>query len=144
MTFLAGLSTFSTLITLPSLLAGNPAQQLFGTVSTPPGVDRFDQASGGSIGLLFFVSVLIQTATIAAGVWVFVNIVLAGYDYIVGAGDSSAQQRARDRITMSVIGLVIIVSAHTIIAIGSAIIFGNPGFVLQPVLPTPTSTPTPI
>lgn len=111
---------------------------LFGEIKKPPGVAGFD--SGGGIGILAFVSAIINLLTIVAGIWVLFNFVLAGYQYITSSGDTSAHGKVRDRITMSVLGLIIIASAYTIMAVIGLLFFGNAAFFLNPTLSGPAGT----
>lgn len=116
---------------LPNLIA---QADIFGRLSPPPGVAEYNRAAGGAdaIGILVFFSAIIRVATIAAGVWILFNLILAGYDYVTSSGDTGAHKRVVDRVTMSVIGLVIIVLAYTITAVISALLFGDAGFILNP------------
>lgn len=114
----------------------------FGQVSPPPGVADFNAQVGGGpndIGLFLFFNSLITIFTVVAGLWVLLNLLLAGYQYITGSGDSSTHQKVRDRITMSVIGLVIMVSAYTIVGIIGLLFFGDAAFFLNPTITGPTS-----
>ncbi len=115
---------------------------IFGEVTKPDGVAAFDAAAGGgdSIGLLLFISNMIKLATVIAGIWVLFNLIVAGYEYITGAGDSGKHKKVRDYFTMSVIGLVIIASAYTIIALLGLLIFGDAGYILDPTLQGPESS----
>ncbi len=124
------------------LAQANDITNTFGTVSPPPGVDVYNTTAGG-IGLILFVSRVIRTLTIVAGVWVLFNIISAGFDYISSSGDSSVPNKVKDKIQMSVLGLVIIIAAYTIIAIISFVLFGNPGFILSPQLQGPAGLSTP-
>lgn len=120
----------------PKLLA---QADIFGEVTPPAGVGQFDQAAGGgdAIGLLVFISSGIRLFTIVAGLFVMLNFFLAGYEYIT-AGDSKAHQKVRERLTTSIIGLVIIVSAYTVIGLIGLIFFGNAGYIINPVITGPT------
>lgn len=115
---------------------------IFGRLSPPPGVAEYNRAAGGgdAIGIIVFFSNIIRIATIVAGVWILFNFILAGYDYVTSSGDTGAHKRVVDRITMSVIGLVIIVLAYTITAVISALFFGDAGFILNPQICGPGET----
>lgn len=117
---------------------------IFGTVSPPPGVADFNaQVGGGSgeqIGLIIFLSNLIRLATIVAGLWTFYNFISAGYIYITEAGQSNAQTKVKDQITMSVLGLLLIVVSYTIIALISLFFFHDATFILNPKLQGPAVT----
>ena len=124
---------------LGALLAATDFQHIIGTVSPPPGVDKFNSNPGAvnNIGIVVFVSNMIKVATVIAGVWVLFNFIAAGYTYITESGNANAATKVKDQITMSVQGLVIIVAAYTIIAVISFLLFGDAGFILNPTLPTP-------
>ncbi len=112
----------------------------FGTITKPPGVNRF--GSNGEIGILVFLSNLLQLGTVIAGLWVLLNFILAGFEYISSQGDSGAHAKVREKITNSVIGLIIIAVAYTLVAVIGLILFGEAGYFLNPTLVTP-SDPVP-
>lgn len=127
---------FSTLIA-----QANP-EDVFGTIDKPEGVAKYDalaQASGNaqSIGLLVFVSRIVQLLTIIGGIWVFINFILAGYEYITSNGDTGAHNKVKDRITMSIIGLVLISVAYTIMALLGLLLTGEADFFLNPQISGP-------
>lgn len=117
------------------------APEIVGSFKIPEGVEKFDQASGGGIGLLVFISNIIQIFTVVAGLWVLFNFLFAGFLYIT-SDDKGGATKVREKITQSVIGLVIIISAYTVVALLGLILFGNAGYFLQPVIPTPTPATT--
>ena len=111
------------------------AADIFGTIEAPEGVAAYDaQAGTGGLGLMVFFSNVVRLISILAGLWVFVNFLLAGFTYITSAGDSSATKKVYDKIIMSVIGLVIIASSYTIAGIASLLLFGRADFILNPSL----------
>jgi len=121
-------------------LGGAAAQQVplttdvLGTVSPPPGVIDYNLKAGGTttgIGLLLFMSNLIKIATVVAGIYVLFNFIVSGFDYIT-AGDTKANQKVKDRLTMSVIGLVIIVGSYVVIGVFGLILFGRADYFLNP------------
>lgn len=103
---------------------------IFGTVTPPAGAARYGEDAGG---LITFIGAGIQLFTIVAGLYVFANFLLAGYEYIT-AGDNKAHQKVREKLTNSVLGLVIIVGSYTLVALLSLIFFGNPGYILNPTI----------
>lgn len=114
---------------------------VFGTIDKPPGVDRF--GSDGENGILIFISNLLQLATVIAGLWVLLNFILAGFEYISSQGDSGAHAKVREKITNSVIGLVIIAVSYTLVAVIGLILFGDAAYFLNPTLIGAGTTPTP-
>jgi hypothetical protein len=112
---------------------------VFGDIEAPPGVAELNADAEG-IGLLLFISNMIKLASIIAGVWVLFNFISAGFTYITSA-DSSAYSKIGEKLSMSVMGLVLIVASYTIIGIISLIIFGNPTYIINPEIPTAINTP---
>lgn len=127
-------------MTTPKLLAQAPQvptdTSVFGTVQPPAGTQLYNEAAGG-IGLLLFISNMIRLATVVAGIYVLINFVLAGYDYIT-AGDSKAGQKVRERMTSSVLGLVVIVASYVIIGLAGLIFFGRASYFINPDICGPT------
>ena len=119
----------------------------------PPGGIRTLNAAGNpsdpsgynSIGLIFFLSQLLRLATIVAGIWVMFNFIFAGLIYVSSNGDAAAHGKVSEKITYSVIGILIIVVAYTLAAIVSLLFFGDASYILSPTLVTiqDVQTPTP-
>lgn len=61
------------------------------------------------------ISSLIGFLTIVAGLWFLFQFIIAGYQWINSQGDKNNTQAAQDKITNSLIGLIIIVIAWVII-----------------------------
>jgi hypothetical protein len=110
------------------------ALSFFGKIEAPPGVEQYNNGTGaiGGIGLLVFVSNVMKAGTVVAGLWVMVNIILAGFTYITESGESNTLNKAKDQITSSIVGLAIIVAAWTITALISYFFFGDPLYILSP------------
>lgn len=124
----------------PQQNSAQPVEDIFGPIVAPPGVELFNQNAGPSgIGLILFVSNLIQIATVIAGVLVFFNFIIAGYQFIT-AGDGKAMEKVRGRITWSVIGLILIVASYTIAAVIGLLFFGDASFILNPEITGPEQT----
>ncbi len=121
---------------------GGALDNVFGTVSPPPGVGEYnDLVTGGQgekIGLFIFMTRAIQVFTVVAGLLSFFNFILAGYTYVSSDGNAKANEEVKNRLTYSVIGLVVIVSAYTIIALLSLLIFGSATYILNPTITGPT------
>ena len=131
-------------MSLFTLIAQAPAlKDAIGTIDTPPGIEEQMAASGNSSAgvlettgnssaLLFFISNLLKIGTILAGVWVLFNVLLAGYDFISSQGKSDAYSKVKDKLTMSLVGLLLIIGAYTITAVLSLVLFGDAGYILNP------------
>ena len=124
------------LINLFTLIAQAQVDPIFGKVSPPPGVSKYDIAAGASgIGLILFISNIIKIVTIGAGLFGFFNIISAGYVFLQSNGNVKAAEEANNKLVMSLIGLALIVGSYTIAAIVGLILFGDPTFILNPKIP---------
>lgn len=126
--FLAG-----ALLTTESMAAA----QEFGDLKPPPGIDKWQQEAGldaDQPALIFFISRMITLITVLAGIWTLVNVIVAAYHYITGGGSSESHAKVRNMLTMSVIGLLLIVTAYTMGGIIGIIFFGDASYILSPTI----------
>lgn len=119
---------------------GATGTDIFGKIESPQGVDQFTPADGSN-GLLNFISMLIKIFTVICGLLTFFNFIFSGYAFIMSDGNAKSVETVRNRLTYSILGLVLIVSSYTIIALVSLIIFGNAGYILNPTITPPGATP---
>jgi len=115
-----------------------------GGIEAPPGVEQqnteFQTETGAGeddIALFFFLNKFIVIANVVAGVWVLVNLTIASYDFITSEGKPEVMQKVKDKITMSVIGLAILVLVYMAVALISTLLFGDASFILSPTLSGP-------
>ena len=133
-------NTFKTLASLAFMLVFSlfltknafAQRNIFGTIEAPAGVAEYNQAAGGDIGVIIFASNILKASTVVAGIWVMINFIMAGWTYITSSGDASAHEKVSKQLTMSVIGLLLIVGSYTIAALIGLIIFGDTGYILNP------------
>jgi hypothetical protein len=125
----------------PANGAAAQSDSVFGKIDAPKGVVDFNNsadagvtANGTRIGLIVFISNIIKLATVVAGIWVLFNFITAGFTYITSQGESKAATEVKDQITSSVIGLVFIIGAYTVIALISYFLFADAGYILNPTL----------
>ncbi len=86
--------------------------------------NRLNQVISGVIGFM----------TTVAGLWFIFQFMTAGYQWISSSGDKNKLQTAQNKMTYSIIGLVIVVSAWVVIALLGKILgldILNPGAVLK-------------
>lgn len=121
-------------LVLPSLVMGN---EVIGNIGIP---DHLDKGYGGlepegnKTGMLGLASNLIKIFMIVAGLFSFINLILAGFSYI-SAGDKPEEiKKAGERIYMSMIGLVLIVGSFVLAAIIGYLLYGDSTAILQPKL----------
>ncbi len=103
-----------------------------GTIQAPASI-----VTGPSDIYKIFNSV-VNLLVVVAGIWFLVQIILAGFNYITGAGDSNKTGEAMKKITDSVIGLVVVAAAFIITYIAGALFFGTSFNILQPTIKTIT------
>ena len=106
---------------------------LFGTVQNP-----LQTAEGGGYpgllegGLVLLFSNILRLVFVAAGIYAFLNFIVAGFQYIQAGGDTKALTAAWDRIWQSLLGLVIIVGSFALAALFGYLIFGDASYILNP------------
>lgn len=115
---------------------GEPSNDIFGTIEAPVGVDKLNAQSESGIGLILFISNLIKLISIIAGVWTMFNFIFAGFAYVTDNGKSGSMEKIGEKLTMSVVGLAIIVASYTIAAVIGLIIFGDATFIINPQIPS--------
>lgn len=102
---------------------------IFGTITNPlPGA----YATIGGVGTL--IGNIVKLITVAAGLWSFANLLIAGFTFITSSGEAEKIQLAWMKIWQSLIGLLIIVAAFTITAIISQLLFGSYTTILNPII----------
>jgi hypothetical protein len=107
-----------------------PQSIIGGTIKSPTKYGGVDVAQGG--GLIQFFSNILQLVFVVAGIYAFINFILAGFQYMSAGGDTKALTAAWGRIWQSLIGLVIIAGSFALISLFSYILFGDATFILKP------------
>lgn len=109
-------------------------EPLFGKIDAPlGGYDPNVQ------GLTQLATNLLRLAILGAGIWAFINFLVAGFNFFTAGGDSKKVAAAWERIYLSIVGLVVIVAAFILAAIVGFVVFGDPLFILQPQIYKPGS-----
>ncbi len=101
---------------------------LVGTITNP--VTAYNGIS--SIGLLL--SNILRLVFIGAGIFALFNLITAGFQYMNSGGDSKQLVAAWNRIWLTLFGLIIIVGSFAFAALIGYVFFGNPTYILQPML----------
>lgn len=105
------------------------AQNPFGTVNPPPGVNQYQGGAVGGFSLL--IANLLKTAIVIAGLYAVVNFLLAGYSFMSAGGDPKRIQDSWAKIYQTIIGLLFTVGAFVIAAMVSRLLFGTFGYIFQ-------------
>lgn len=106
------------------------ADDIVGVVTPPAGLANTVQETGS------FISIAIVLIVIVAGLFTLWQLLSGGFDYITSSGDKTKIEQATHKITMAIVGIVIVAASFIIIAIAGAVFFGNPGAFLSPMLKT--------
>lgn len=103
------------------------------------GLGPFANVSGGTEGLQNIsklVSGIIGFMTISAFIWFIFQFLIGGFNWITSGGDKAKLQSARDRITNSLIGLIVVVISWAMLSLagqffGVDFTLSNPGGVMD-------------
>jgi hypothetical protein len=107
---------------------------IIGGVEAPTAISAINTEAGGNIGVIFFISRVLNFANIIAGILVMLNFVFAGFLYITGAGNASNMSKINQRLLWSIVGILVIVASYTLAAIFGLIFFNNATFIITPTL----------
>lgn len=108
-----------------------------GKVRPPLGTYQYYINSDGTAaptGIVNFASRLMQIFVTVCGVWTLFNFLVAGWTFIAHMENPKAQQEVKDKLTMTVIGLIIIATSLTLAGIFGLIFFKDANFILAPTL----------
>lgn len=108
----------------------------FGTINNPlPSTSYGDIATG----LPLFISNVLKVIFVGAGLFAFFNLIVAGFTYLTASNDKGKLQQALASINMSLVGLIVMVSAGVLTGIASYLLFGDASFILKPQITGPGS-----
>lgn len=83
---------------------------LFGPITPPLDNPYFTDPKPGA-GLFLFISNLFKLAGLIGGLYMILQFIMAGYDYMSANGDAKKIEAAGTKIWQSILGMVIIASA---------------------------------
>ncbi len=104
--------------------------KIVGTIAPPP--TAYKSLTEG--GLILFLTNILRLVFVVAGIYAFINFILAGFQYMGAGGDTKALTAAWNRIWNSLLGLILVVGSFALAALFSQLIFGRPDFILNPTL----------
>lgn len=123
------------LFNFPKVYAQTP-DEIVGSIDVPKGVDIINEQAGGGIGIILFISNMIKFVIILGGIWTILNIFFAAFTYITGGGKSESHQKVRDRFSMSVVGLLLMIVSYSIAALIGLVFYGDANFIISPTIET--------
>lgn len=107
--------------------------QFFSPIAAPVWVNKYGGGTCGG-GLIIFLTNLLRLGVVAAAVYTLINLMLAGFQYITSAGDSKAIGQASEKITHTLIGLLVVAGSFVLAAIFGLLIFGDASAILKPAI----------
>jgi hypothetical protein len=105
------------------------ATSIIGTVDNPLPTAYKGLASGG---LILFLTNILRLVFVAAGLFAFVNLILAGFQFIGAGGDPKAVTAAWNKIWQSLLGLILVVGSFALAALFGYLLFNDAGFIFNP------------
>lgn len=107
--------------------------QFIGTISPPPGISKWIGSGGGAVpGLIPFFNALLKLIIVLAGLFSFLNIIIAGYQFMSAGGDSKKVGEAWSKIWQSLLGLILVAGSFVLAVIFGWLIFGDPSAIISP------------
>jgi len=107
------------------------ATSIVGTVKNPLPTP-YQGITGSPGGLILFFTNILRLVFVVAGLFAFINLILAGFQFMGAGGDSKAIEKAFGKIWQSLLGLVIVVGSFALAALFGYLLFGDAGFILNP------------
>lgn len=105
--------------------------QIFGTIS-PPYKGGYSSDVGGNFGLIILFNNIVKLLFLVGGILTFLNLVVAGLQFLNAGGDPKAIETAWNKIWQSLVGLLIMIASFLIAAVAGQIFYGDPGAIMNP------------
>lgn len=110
---------------------------VFGNIEPPAAIQQYGELGGSGAGLNGFISNIIVFVTLTGGIWALFNIIMAGFALITADGDSKKVGEMGNKISMTFLGLLVMIAAPLIAAILGLFFFQDATFFLSPVFKGP-------
>ena len=101
----------------------------FGKVDLPEALKPYGSYESG---LMKFANNILKLVIVGAGLFAFINIIIAGYDFLAAGGDAKKVEGAWAKIYNSLIGLLFVAASFVLAALFGWLLFGNAGAILMP------------
>jgi len=97
-----------------------------------------NQAGCNNFGLILFLNNILKFIIIIAGIFAFIQILLAGFQYISAGNDPKAISNASNKIWQAILGLTIVAGSFVLAVIFGYLIFGDATAILSPKIVGPS------
>lgn len=106
---------------------------IIGPINPPPAIAQ----PGGygllsEFGLIKFFNNIVRVMIVIGGLYAFLNLIIAGYDFLSASGDPKIFAKAWAKIWQSMLGLLIMLASFLLAAIFGQLLFGDPTIILNP------------
>lgn len=105
----------------------------FGQI-TPPSPFTSDKYGSYEKGLMAFANNILKLVIVVAGLYAFLNIIIAGYGFLSAGGDVKKVEQAWNKIWQSLLGLAFVAGSFVLAAIFGWLIFKDPTAILSPTI----------
>lgn len=105
--------------------------QIFGQINSPYTGD-YNRGNTDFGGITIFIRNTLKLFFVVAGLLLFFNLVIAGFQFLNAGGDPKAIEQAWNKIWQSLVGLLIVVTSFIISAIVGFLFFGDASFFTYP------------
>jgi len=105
------------------------AENFWGTVNLPPGIAQYGSYKQG---LMAFANNILKLVIVVAGLYTFMNFIIAGYAFLGAGGDAKKIEQAWSKIWQSLLGLAFVAGSFVLAAIFGWLIFKDPTAILNP------------
>lgn len=107
--------------------------KFFGCITPPPPFQGGPGQYGSyELGLIKFANNILKLLIVGAGIYAFINIIIAGYGFLSAGGDSKKVEAAWNKIWQSLLGLAFVAGSFVLAAIFGWLIFKDPKAILSP------------
>ena len=106
------------------------AENFFGNITPPAAIQAYGDLD--TFGLVKFANNILKLLIVGAGIYAFINIIIAGYEFLGAGGDAKKVEAAWKRIWQSILGLAFVAGSFVLAAILGWIIFKDPTAILNP------------
>ena len=104
-----------------------------GTINPPPGISNWIGSREGDVpGLIPFFNALLKLIIVLAGLFSFLNIIIAGYQFMSAGGDPKKIGEATSKIWQSLMGLLLVAGSFVLAVIFGWLIFGDASAIISP------------
>ncbi len=122
---------------MKNFLAQVTPNSVFGKIEPPAAIAQYGELGGSGPGLSGFISNIIVFVTLVGGLWSLFNIITAGFSLITSDGDSKKVGEMGNKISMTFLGLLVMIAAPLIAAVLGLFLFKDATFFLKPVFKGP-------